>query len=282
MAEINVTKYSGEQEVYDEDKLKRSLSRAGAESQVINKIADSLRNELYDGISTKKIYREAYRQLKNHSDRSGGRYKLKNSIMELGPTGFPFENFVAELLSQLGYRTQTGITVQGRCATHEIDVIAEKEDVVYMIECKFHNSKGKKSDIKVPLYIKSRFDDVKEEWRTDPDFKHKEHHGWVITNTRFTSDAQQYGTCAGLDMLSWDYPEAGSLRDLIDRAGLHPVTSIPSLSKKDKSRLLELDVVLCKDLHDNKKVLHEAGVKPGKINKIIKEATEISKLNHNR
>ncbi len=279
MSKISVTKYSGEKEVYDEDKLRRSLSRAGGEKKIIDKIANDVRDELYDGISTKKIYEEAYRQLKKFSSRSGGRYKLKNSLMELGPSGYPFEKFVAELLNQIGYQAQTGITAQGRCASHEIDIVAEKENAVYLIECKFHNSKGKKSDVKVPLYIQSRFQDVEQKWRTLPEYKNKEHHGWVVTNTRFTSEALKYGTCSGLKMMSWDYPEGDSLRDLIDQAGLHPVTSIPSLSKKDKRRLLEMDIVLCKHVQENIYIMQNSGIPSDKIKRILKEASAICNSN---
>ncbi|MGK7371644.1 MAG: hypothetical protein ACNS64_15640, partial [Candidatus Halalkalibacterium sp. M3_1C_030] len=142
-------------------KLRRSLANAGADKEVIDRIADSIRDMLVEGISTKKLYKEAFRLLKKQSDRYAGRYKLKEALLELGPTGYPFEKFIAELLNRLNYSTEVGQVIEGNCVSHEIDVLAEKENEHYIIECKFHNRKDHKCNVKVPLYIQSRFLDVK-------------------------------------------------------------------------------------------------------------------------
>lgn len=76
-----------------------------------------------------------------------------------------------------------------------------------MVECKFHSSRDTKSDVKVPLYIHSRFDDIRKELsRQNPGGK-MSFEGWLVTNTRFTEDAIRFGRCAGLHLVSWDYPE---------------------------------------------------------------------------
>lgn len=58
--EIYVTKASGESEQFSLDKLKKSLSRAHATSEEINAITEALLPKLYEGITTKKIYSEAF------------------------------------------------------------------------------------------------------------------------------------------------------------------------------------------------------------------------------
>lgn len=275
MPEIKVTKFSGEQETYDQNKLRKSLQRAGASADIIDEIAETLENELYDGISTHKIYKEAYQYLKKLSKRAEGRYKLKDAIFELGPSGYPFEKFTSEILKRFGYSTRVGIIAEGKCISHEVDVIAENENTVFIVECKFYNSKDKKCDIRNPLYFKSRYQDIAENWPAENGKHQKNLQGWLVTNTRFTSDSIQYGHCAGLKLLSWDYPKENSLRELIARAGLYPVTTVPSLSKNDKKRLLEMNVVLCSELFENEKLLHEANIAPGKISRILKEAEAI-------
>ncbi|MBN2733010.1 MAG: hypothetical protein JXR26_11325, partial [Balneolaceae bacterium] len=80
MSEINVTKASGEQEPFDEDKLRRSLAHAGASKEIIDQVCDFVNEMLYDGISTKKIYKQAFKLLREISDRMAGRYKLKEAI----------------------------------------------------------------------------------------------------------------------------------------------------------------------------------------------------------
>jgi hypothetical protein len=279
MAPITVTKASGEKEPFDENKLRRSLKSAGADQQIIDRIANAISEILYDGISTQEIYKRAFRLLRKHSDRSAGRYKLKEALLELGPTGYPFEKFVGELLKRLGYHTETGLIVEGNCVSHEIDVIAEKDEKHFMIECKFHNRKGHTCNVKVPLYIQSRFQDVERNWSNQPGHEDKQHQGWVVTNTRFTKDALQYGNCIGLKLLSWDYPQNNGLKDLISQVNLHPITCLSTLSKKDKQQLLQQHIIFCQQLCENDKILASIGLDNRKKNQVLKEAQDICNVN---
>lgn len=280
MASIHVTKYSGDSEVYDESKLRRSLESAGADPVLIDRIAEQIREKLYDGISTQVIYRDAFQLLKSASKKSAGRYKLKEAIFELGPTGFPFEKFVGELLNRLGYETEIGVKVKGDCVSHEIDVIAHKEMEYLLVECKFHNRKENRCNVKVPLYIQSRFLDVRKNWSSLPGHRNYAHKGWVVTNTRFTTDAETYGNCIGLKLLSWDYPKNSGIKDLIKRMNLHPVTCLSALNAQEKQLLLNHEVIFCKQVAEDKGILNRAGINPRNVNKIYKEAAEI--CNNNR
>lgn len=282
MNNITVTKASGEKEAYNESKLRRSLANAGADQKVMDRITDSIRDMLVDGISTRKLYKEAFRMLKEQSDRYAGRYKLKEALLELGPTGYPFEKFIAELLKLLGYSTKVGQVIEGNCVSHEIDVLAEKENEHYIIECKFHNRKDHKCNVKVPLYIQSRFLDVKREWSSRPGHKNKKHFGWVVTNTRFTKDAIQFGNCIGLKLLSWDYPKNRGLKDLIGRVNLHPITCLSSLADEYKQQLLERDIVFCKQLSEDRQPLEQLGLDSRRVNKVQKEAIEICNHKYSR
>ncbi len=280
MGSVNVTKASGGTEPYDESKLRQSLAGAGADQEIIDRIADTVDQMLYDGISTQKLYREAFRLLKQHSNRFAGRYKLKEALFELGPTGYPFEKFTAELLKRLGYTTEVGQIIEGNCVSHEVDVVAEKGDDFFIVECKFHNRKDHKCNVQVPLYIQSRFEDVKRKWSRKPGHKGKNHHGWVVTNTRFTNDAQQYGKCIGLNLLSWDYPENKGLKDLISRVNLHPVTCLSTLSSDEKKKFLEQDIIFCQQLAEDKSVLDEMGWDSRKSGNIYREAKAIATFNN--
>ena len=62
--------------------------------------------------------------------------------MELGPSGFPFENFIGHIFRHDGYSTDVGVIMQGNCVTHEVDVLACKDDRCYIVECKYHNQAG--------------------------------------------------------------------------------------------------------------------------------------------
>lgn len=275
---INVTKSSGEKAIFSREKLRKSLQKAGADTEQIDFILKEVLSNLYEGIATKKIYKQAYALLKNGSRHFAARYHLKQAIMELGPSGYSFEKFIAEILTSQGFKTKISQIVQGRCVSHEIDVIAEKEDYVAMIECKYHNLPSVFSDVKIPLYINSRFKDVDDMWSQDLAYSNKKRQAWLVTNTRFSSDALLYGNCAGMHLLGWDYPIIGSLKDQIDTQGLYPITCLSSLTKNEKQSLLDKKIVLCKELENNQSVIEQLIHKPARVYTVMKEAEQLCKF----
>ena len=192
--------------------------------------------------------------------------------MELGPSGFPFEKFVGAILTEEGFQTEVGIFVPGKCVMHEVDVVAKTDHTEYMVECKYHNTQGKISDVKVPLYIHSRFLDINEKLKNDPKSMHKFQQGWIYTNTRFSSDAIAYGKCVGLNLVGWDYPHHDSLKFKIDTLGLFPITALITLTRKEKEKLLNQGIVLCKELVQNQHKLDEIGIEKSKQKKIVENA----------
>lgn len=248
---IRVLKNSGQMETFDVKKVERSLRNSGADDRLVNSILSQINLEIYDGISTRKLYDRIYGLLRKEEQSVGDRYNLKSAIAELGPTGYPFEKFISRLLAHSGYQTQTNVIAPGKCVTHEIDVVAVKGKERLMVECKFHARSEGRSDVKVALYIKARFDDlVLGANRSVQNLKF--HKAWLVTNTKLTFDAITYGECVGLKMLAWSYPKNGSLQNLIEAANLYPVTSLSLLSADQKQKLLSLDIVLCRDILNKK------------------------------
>ena len=60
---------------------------------------------------------------------------------------------------------------------HEVDVIAEKDNQHFMIECKFHNDSSRNCNVKIPLYTQSRFLDILKRWEKMPGHTAKFHQG---------------------------------------------------------------------------------------------------------
>jgi hypothetical protein len=278
---IIITKASGENQPFSEKKLLSSLIRSGTTEEMALTIIDELRPRLYTGVSTKKIYKWAFALLKDRSKHLAAKYHLKRAIMELGPSGFPFEKYVAELLKQMGYQTKTGIIVKGKCVNHEVDVAAEKGEHHFMVECKYHNQSGTVSDVKIPLYIQARFQDVEDSWKKMPGHQTKYHQGWVVTNTKFTKDAISYGSCAGLRLIGWDYPAKQSLKDLIDDLGVYPITCLTTLKKSEKVALLSKQIVLCKELHDHETLLSSIGINSTRMKAVLQESDQLCQRNKN-
>ncbi|MEE4001682.1 restriction endonuclease [Tenacibaculum sp. FZY0031] len=272
---ITIVKASGEVALFSLAKLKNSLKRTGADDSLVSEIIEIVQDELYQGITTKEIYNRAFALLKKKKKVFASKYKLKKAIYELGPTGFPFEHFVAAILKYSGYQVKVGEVLQGECVEHEIDVLAHKNNETTVVECKFHSEQGLVCNVKIPLYIHSRYRDVKKHWNAFNKHQTTLTQGWVVTNTRFTEDASQYGNCAGLYLLSWDYPKKNSLKDIIDRLGLYPITVSTLLTKREKQFLLNRDVVLCRELIKDSFYLDHLGVSDTRKSRILLEIQQL-------
>lgn len=273
---IKVRKASGEAQDFSEEKLRGSLLRSGASEKLADAVLEEMHKYLREEISTREIYRKAFLLLRKRVKSNAARYSLKKAIMELGPSGFPFEQLVGAILKHQGYKVEVGCKVQGKCVQHEVDVVADKQNHIIMVECKYHNTQGKICSVQVPLYINSRFNDIDENRRLGND--QRPFHGWVVTNTRFSEDALEYGNCAGLKLIGWDYPRKGSLKEMIEEAGLFPVTVVTGLNTKQKQKLLDKGILLCNDLCVNPGILDQLDLDQKRQQKIMDEVNDLCLL----
>lgn len=269
--QIFILKNDGTREPFQSLKLNASLTKAGASSEVTEKISQHISKEIEDGMSTSAIYRHAFELLHKFQRPVIARYSLKRAIAELGPSGFPFEKFISEVYKAQGFETLTDQMVDGHCVSHEIDVVAWNENKLIMAEAKFHNELGLKSDLKVALYVKARYEDLK-----DREFMYGKKRlldeGVLITNTNFTEKAIQYSECAGVKLIGWNYPAVGNLHDMIEDHGLHPITCLTTLSGMEKKGLMEKGIVLCRNVRDSKAALSSAGLSSDSIEKALEES----------
>ena len=273
--EIIITKANGEQEVFDAEKLRGSLLKAGTAENIADSIIQHIENELTDGMSTREIYKHAFSLLDEHDRPVAANYSLRRAVMDLGPSGFPFEKLIAAIFNENKYETETGRHLQGKCIDHEVDVIAYDENNLHIIEAKFHNQVGVKTDSKVALYVKARFDDLREVDISVGGKNRKMTEGWLITNTKFTKSAVDYGKCQNIKLVGWNYPSVGSLHDMIRKSGLHPLTSLTSISKAEEKILLERDIVLLRHIKADPDSLNILGVAQDKKNSILDEVNLI-------
>lgn len=268
---IFILKNNGTREEFNSDKLLESLIKAGASPEVREKISGHIVREIEDGMSTTAIYRHAFELLHKFERPVAARYSLKRAIAELGPSGFPFEKFVAEIFKAKGYKTLTDQIIEGFCIDHEIDVVAWNENKLIMAEAKFHNELGLKSDLKVALYVKARFEDLKDKEFLFG-FKRKLDEGLLITNTNFTEKAIRYSECSGVKLIGWNYPKVGNLHDIIEDESLHPITCLTSLSSVEKRNLMEKGLVLCRNVREGGEALNSVGLSRDTVEDMIRES----------
>lgn len=273
-----VIKSNGQIEEYDKKKIIESLKKANIPKKLHRIILKKVDEILYDTITTKEIYSVVKTILNetNYLD-AHKKYTIKEAIMDLGPGGFGFEKFVAQLLEAKGYKCQTGVITVGRCVSHEIDVVAIKDKIHIMVECKHHHKFGSKTDVRVPLYSYARFLDIQDRLKWELGQKQIFHQAWIVTNTRVTTDCIKYGECTGMQIISWDHPKNRGLKDMISETHIYPITSLKCLPKAKAKKLIDSGIVTFNDIIKHQKRLPKLGLKKDEIESIVKEINQNNK-----
>jgi len=244
---MKITKASGETETFERQKLCDSLARAGAPDDIVKRVCRVVEKQLAFGMSTKEIYERTLTELQKQSPVLAAKYSLKQAIMDLGPAGFLFEKYIAAVLEEYGYHTKTNQIMRGECVPHEVDVLAYTKDTHYIIEAKYHNRNGIKSDVQTAMYLFARLLDIGENQRKK-EGSGAQHEAWLVTNTKFTSRAVSYATCKGMKMTGWRYPKKESLERLIEAKALYPITILPSVNKYAREGFAKHNLYFAKDL----------------------------------
>ncbi len=277
MHHINVIKADGSIEPFNPTKLLTSLLSAGASEEDAHKILESVLQEVEgQTLHTAKIYSKAFRHLHEMEHPAAVRYSLKRALAELGPDGFSFEKFFCEILKKQNYEAVVDQTVYGKCVPHEVDIVAWRgDDELVMVEAKFHNEYGFKTDLKIALYVKARFEDLAEGKFVYGDKERKLTKGWLVTNTKFTESAIRYAVCNDMKLIGWNYPADGNLQKLVEESGLRPITSVPSLSTSEIKEFLREGVVTCNDTAVIETILRRLGTTEEKIDQVKRDALRV-------
>jgi predicted RecB family endonuclease len=273
-----IQKANGSLVLFNREKLVGSLVRSGAKENQANSIADEIEINLVHGMKTQKIYQKAFKLLRSGNRPAASNYQLRRAVMDLGPSGYPFEHLVSAIFRHQGYEVKTGVIMQGMCVTHEVDVFAENKHEVRFIECKFHNQPGVKSDVKIAMYVNSRVIDLKKRWLKDHPDEKRTITGGLVTNTKLTEDARIFASCSGIMGIGWDTPHKIALLDKLTEMRLLPITLIPSLTKREREEIVKEGIVLCRELVNAEDQLKNTLIERYRIEKLIAEAKEV--MNH--
>lgn len=247
MPELMVTKSDGSLEPIDYNKVREALRRAGASRTLCDEVVESLQSKVYPNILSSKIYQLAFSELRDLRPGAAARFALKSALMKLGPDGYPFETFVGALLKGRGYYTELRQILQGRCVSHEIDVVATRPAIPNhsptkaIVECKFHNAPYMRCHIQSALYSWARFEDIHANEASIDSV-------WLATNTKFSSDTIAYADCIGLKLLGWGFPADESIQVRIEENKLYPITILPNLNRRTFEILHAANLILVKDV----------------------------------
>ncbi|MPS73376.1 MAG: restriction endonuclease [Chryseobacterium sp.] len=272
---MKIKNNAGETVEFEISKLENSLRNSGAGEQSVKRVLETVLPECFEGITTGELYRMAFEELKKISNSVAARYSLKKALLELGPAGFYFEQWISRVFQNIGYKTETGQLIKGHSVTHEADVIAKKDSKTYWVECKFRNAEDTKISVTTPMYVLSRIKDISDIQYDLFGTKTEFTDGWLITNTYFTKDSVAFSEYYGLRLLSWDYPKDKNIKSLVDQNALYPITCLTTLNGKQKQRLLEKRCILAKELFNNQNLLNILELSQEKKSEVLKEVKEL-------
>lgn len=275
-----IIKADGAREAFDPIRLVTSLRRAGAGAHAAEHITEKITDAVLPGMTSKEIYARAFSMLRKEARPVAARYALRRALLELGPSGHPFEDFISHLYEAMGWHIETRKVLMGRCVAHELDMYASHpaENTYLAAELKYHNDASYKTDIKVALYVKSRFDDI---FNCDPKVQECPiDRGMLITNTKFTSEAIKYAECAGVELLGWGYPDGNSLFDQMSRTGIYPVTALTTLNRSEKRLLIERGVIAVDQVTKDRRELDLLHLSVERVGEVLSEAEGMLHVEH--
>jgi hypothetical protein len=267
-----IVKADGQQETFDPERLAISLERSGAQPYTAERIAQTITDSIAPGTSSKEVYTKAFSLLRREARPVAARYALRRALLELGPTGHPFEDFISHLYRAEGWEVETRKIMQGKCVFHEVDFYAShrEQNEFLAAELKYHNDPSYKTDLKVALYVKSRFDDI---FSCDPNERTCPiTRGILITNTKFTSEAIAYAECARVELLGWGYPLKENLFARMSRAKVYPITTLTGLSRAAKRILIEKGTIAVDEVVRNPKLLDPLHLTSAQVGDLLAEA----------
>jgi hypothetical protein len=267
---VFVTKANGTRQLFDKEKAARTCLKMGASRQVAYEIAEKVESRLYDGISTQMIHRMIIRFLRKYKSDVRNLFDLRKgiSLMSSKPE---FELFVQTLLMHNGFEVRPSQILRGKCVEHEVDAIAVKEGVTFFVEAKHHFSYHALTGLDESRIARAILEDVTENemperngWKVD--------HAMIVTNTKYSDHAIQYGSCRNILQIGWISPANLGLQNMIEEKRLYPLSCLRGLPAEIRFKLVESGIVLIGQLLGEN--LHELAVKTGLRQDVLRDVVE--------
>jgi hypothetical protein len=267
---VFVTKANGSRQLFDKNKAIRTCLKMGASRQVALEIAEKVESRLYDGISTQMIHRMIIRFLRKYKPEVSNLFDLRKGISLMSPKP-EFELFIQTLLMHNGFEVRPNQILSGKCVEHEVDAVARKDGVTFFVEAKHHFSYHALTGLDESRIARAVLEDVTEneipernDWRID--------HAMIVTNTKYSDYALQYGRCRNILQIGWSSPVTLGLQNMIEENRLYPLSCLRSLPAEIRFKLVESGIVLIGQLLGEN--LQELAVKIGLRQDVLRDVVD--------
>jgi hypothetical protein len=269
---IYVTKADGSKQLFDKEKIMLTFQRMGLNHEVAIQVAQEVEKKLYPDIATQQILQIIFAIMRKHKPAIKHLFDLKKgiSLMESKPE---FEVFVRVLLVHSGYQVKSNTILRGLCGEHEVDALATKDDLTYLVEAKHHNNYHALTGLDESRIARAIIEDVTDGYRNGST-EIKIDRAMIVTNTRYSEHAINYGRCRGILQVGWTSPEGFGLRDIVEKHKLYPLSCLRGITTEARLRLVEAGIVLIQQLleQDSHYLERKIGLTPKTVFSIMEKA----------
>lgn len=245
---VLVTKANGYKQPFDKGKIVQTCLRMGASPQVANQVANMVERHLYEGISTREILQLTFKFMRKYKPAIKHLLDLRRGLSMMEPKP-EFETYIQDLLANSGYEVEPNLILRGKCGEHEVDAIAKKDGVTYFVEIKHHYSYHALTGLDESRIAQAILEDANDAYNlgmTDLKFDR----AMIVTNTRYSDHAIQYGTCKNILQIGWSSPHTLGIRDMVQNSKLYPLTCLRGINYETRMKLVKSGIVLVKQLLD--------------------------------
>ena len=222
-----ITKADGTKESFDKSKIIKTCMNADIDEGIANEIADYIDRILPDGSSTHKVHALVMEELDKRQVKNSALVQLRDAIADIDSKNF--EIYTKKILEAEGWKCKWNIIMQGACVDHQIDVLAQKDDDVFIVECKRHFNPHRFFGLYVSLQEKARMDDIIDGFAAGKS-NVKVTGSWIFTNAKFSEHAHIYCKAKNIRMTGWKTGEFG-IEFLIKKHNSYPVTILKEIGR---------------------------------------------------
>jgi len=272
---VNVRKWDGTLEPFDRGKAVRTCHRLKLSQREAEEVVDEIERRLYEGIPSKSIMDMILEFGKSHRSHLGHMVDLREAMAAMRPKP-DFEQFVAILLQEAGYKTVTNQVLYGKCVDHEIDVIALKEGETIYVEVKHHTQPHTFTGLDTFLEVNSVFEDLKDGYlagRHSFNFTRP----LLVLNTKVSDHARRYSACRGIGAIGWSIPEHAGIESMVHEKSLYPVTIFKGVDPKVFARLGDVGIFTVRQLaeSDAREISRKSGISMETLSYMVDRSGDI-------
>jgi Holliday junction resolvase-like predicted endonuclease len=218
----------------------------GASVQAASMVAEKVEKRVYDGIPSRQILRLIFTFMRRHKPNIKHVLDLRTGLSLMNPKP-EFEMFVRKVLAESGFEVEPNRILRGKCGEHEVDAIAKKNGVTFFVEAKHHFSYHALTGLDESRIAQAVLEDVNDGFLLGT-VNVKIDRAMIVTNTRYSEHAVEYGTCKNILQIGWSSPQAFGLKDVILKNKLYPISCLRGVPEETRMRLVNAGMVLVKQL----------------------------------